>query len=295
MGNLLDIRIESFLSVCKNKSFTKASEELSITQPAVTQHIQFLERHYGCRFFEYTNRELKFTVEGELYYKHIINAKGTDEIISRKLREIQQEKKTLSFGATLTIGEFTLAPVISDFIKEFSNYEISMYVDNTKTILNMLSEGKILFALIEGLFNKVEYETQLFKMSNFILVAPPEHNLTYKGSITLEDIKNQTVIIREKGSGSREVLERGLFDRNYTLKSFRKTIEIGNVNVAKEMIKNGIGVGFMYEDAVKKEIRKGELVELRVEDFIISREFNFVCMKNEIIKEEVEKFWNYFK
>jgi DNA-binding transcriptional LysR family regulator len=66
VGNLLDIRIESFLSVCKNKSFTKASEELSITQPAVTQHIQFLERHYGCRFFEYTNRELKFTVEGEL-------------------------------------------------------------------------------------------------------------------------------------------------------------------------------------------------------------------------------------
>ncbi|MDK2787768.1 MAG: LysR family transcriptional regulator, transcriptional activator of the cysJI operon [Epulopiscium sp.] len=294
MEHLLDIRVDTFLSVCKNKSYTKAAEALNITQPAVTQHIQFLERHYGCRFFEYVNRELKLTEEGELFYKHILQAKGSDQFIIRKLEEIGQEKKTLSFAATMTIGEFTLAPVLSDFVKTFSDYDITMYVDNTKTVLKMLMEGKILFAIVEGLFNKAEYETQLYKMSNFILVASAEDPIASKEGIYLDDLKDQTIIIREKGSGSREVLERGLFDRNYTLGSFKKIIEIGNVNVAKALIKSRVGLGFMYEDAVKEEIKKGELMEVKLKDFALRREFNFVCMKNEIIKDEVKKFWDYF-
>lgn len=294
MEHLLDIRVDTFLSVCKNKSYTKAAEALNITQPAVTQHIQFLERHYGCRFFEYVNRGLKLTEEGELFYKHILQAKGSDQFIIRKLEEIGQEKKTLSFAATMTIGEFTLAPVLSDFVKTFSDYDITMYVDNTKTVLKMLMEGKILFAIVEGLFNKAEYETQLYKMSNFILVASAEDPIASKEGIYLDDLKDQTIIIREKGSGSREVLERGLFDRNYTLGSFKKIIEIGNVNVAKALIKSRVGLGFMYEDAVKEEIKKGELMEVKLKDFALRREFNFVCMKNEIIKDEVKKFWDYF-
>ncbi|WP_158740725.1 LysR family transcriptional regulator [Defluviitalea raffinosedens] len=291
---MLDIRVDTFLSVCKNKSYTKAAEALNITQPAVTQHIQFLERHYGCKFFEYVNRGLKLTEEGELFYKHILQAKGSDQFIIRKLEEIGQEKKTLSFAATMTIGEFTLAPVLSDFVKTFSDYDITMYVDNTKTVLKMLMEGKILFAIVEGLFNKAEYETQLYKMSNFILVASAEDPIASKEGIYLDDLKDQTIIIREKGSGSREVLERGLFDRNYTLGSFKKIIEIGNVNVAKALIKSRVGLGFMYEDAVKEEIKKGELMEVKLKDFALRREFNFVCMKNEIIKDEVKKFWDYF-
>lgn len=294
MEHLLDIRVDTFLSVCKNKSYTKAAEALNITQPAVTQHIQFLERHYGCRFFEYVNRGLKLTEEGELFYKHILQAKGSDQFIIRKLEEIGQEKKTLSFAATMTIGEFTLALVLSDFVKTFSDYDITMYVDNTKTVLKMLMEGKILFAIVEGLFNKAEYETQLYKMSNFILVASAEDPIASKEGIYLDDLKDQTIIIREKGSGSREVLERGLFDRNYTLDSFKKIIEIGNVNVAKALIKSRVGLGFMYEDAVKEEIKKGELMEVKLKDFVLRREFNFVCMKNEIIKDEVKKFWDYF-
>ncbi|MBZ4668234.1 MAG: cysL 1 [Defluviitaleaceae bacterium] len=294
MEHLLDIRVDTFLSVCKNKSYTKAAEALNITQPAVTQHIQFLERHYGCKFFEYVNRGLKLTEEGELFYKHILQAKGSDQFIIRKLEEIGQEKKTLSFAATMTIGEFTLAPVLSDFVKTFSDYDITMYVDNTKTVLKMLMEGKILFAIVEGLFNKAEYETKLYKMSNFILVASAEDPIASKEGIYLDDLKDQTIIIREKGSGSREVLERGLFDRNYTLDSFKKIIEIGNVNVAKALIKSRVGLGFMYEDAVKEEIKKGELMEVKLKDFVLRREFNFVCMKNEIIKDEVKKFWDYF-
>lgn len=292
---VLDPRIESFLAVCKNRSYTKASKELCITQPAVTQHIQFFEKRYGCRLFEYSNKALKLTKEGELLYKYFQNAKANEKMITQKLKEMNKESKTLKFAATLTIGEFTLAPILSDFIKAFDEYDITMYIDNTQAVLRMLQNGEIRFALVEGLFNKADYESRLCKTADFILTAPITHPLTTKKNVSLEDLKNETIIVREKGSGSREVLERGIFEKNYTLENFKNMIEIGNVNVIKNMVKNGMGITFIYEDAVREEIKNQQLAEIKIADFIINREFNFIYLKSDIIQSEVDMFYSFFK
>jgi DNA-binding transcriptional LysR family regulator len=291
---MLDLRVETFLCVWKNRSYSRASEELCITQPAVTQHIQYLERHYNSKFFEYSNRELKLTKAGELFYKYAISAKVAEKAITDKLREINEKSKKLSFAATLTIGEFTLAPILADFIKTFSGYDVTMYVDNTETVLEMLERGEITFALVEGLFNKGDYETRLLKTASFILIAPVHHRLATKESISLEDLKGETIILREKGSGSREILERGLFDKNYTLEHFGNIIEIGNVNVIKNMVKNGIGLSFMYKDAAIREIQEGFLREVVISDFVLEREFNFIHLKNDIVQDEVDMFFSFF-
>lgn len=159
----------------------------------------------------------------------------------------------------------------------------------------MLQNGEISFALVEGLFNKADYETRLIKMANFILTVPLEHPLAAKGKVFLDELKDQTIIVKEKGSGSRDVLERGLFDKNYTLENFKSIIEIGNVNVMKNMVKTGIGLSFMYKDAVREEIRSNELVEIKVLDFEIQREFNFIHLRNDILKNEINKFFCFFK
>ena len=292
---MLDVKVDTFLSLCKNKSYTKASEELCITQPAVTQHIKALEREYDSKFIEYKNRELILTKSGELFLKYAKNAKLNEKIIKNKLREINKESKNMKFAATLTIGEFTIAPILGDLIKDFKEYDITMYVDNTKRVLKMLQDGEINFALVEGLFNKADYETKLFKNANFILIAPKTNPIAKKDSIFLKEIINETIIVREKGSGSREVFERSLFDKNYTLENFKNIIEIGNVNVIKEMVKKGIGLSFMYKDAANEELKKGDLVEVNISDFYIEREFNFIYIKNEIMEEEIEIFFNYLK
>lgn len=292
---MLDTRTESFLAVCRNRSYTRASEELCLTQPAITQHIQSLERHYRCKFFEYSNRQLKLTKAGELFYKYLINVKANEQIITKQLGEINNAKKTLKFAATLTIGEFTLPPILSEFMNAFKEYNITMYVDNTKTVLQMLQNGEIYFALVEGLFKKSDYETKLYKMAPFILTAPIDYPLISKKVVLLDDLKDETIIIREAGSGSREVLERGLYDKNHILKDFKNIIEIGNVNVIKEMVKGGIGLSFMYEDAVRDEIRRKELAEIRIADFAIEREFNFIHLKNEIMQSDYDAFFSFFK
>lgn len=291
---MLDLRIESFLAVCKNKSYTKASEELCITQPAVTQHIQFLEKNYGCKLLEYKNRELKLTKAGELFHKYALSAKANEKLIAEELKETNKKIKTLKFATTLTIGEFTISPLLGDFIKEFPEYEITMYVNNTKKVLDMLEKGEISFAIVEGLFNKANYETQLYKNANFILTAPITHPLVSKKTVLLYDLKDETIIVREKGSGSREVLERGLFDKNLTLENFKDTIEIGNVNVIKEMVKSGLGISFMYEDAAMSEINNGNIAKIEISDFIIQREFNFIHLKNHITEKDIDKFFYFF-
>ncbi|MEW9124074.1 MAG: LysR family transcriptional regulator [Thermotaleaceae bacterium] len=292
---MLDAKIETFLAVYQNKSYTKASEKLCITQPAVTQHIQSLEKHYACKLFEYSNRQLKITKAGELLHKHVLNLKANEQIIKQKLLQISQEKKALKFAATLTIGEFTLRPILDDLIQTFHEYNITMYIDNTKTVLQMLESGEIDFALIEGLFSKSDYETRLYKRAPFILTVPIAHPLLKKKYVFLEDLKEETIIVREKGSGSREILERGLFDKNYVLGDFKKTIEIGNVNVIKEMVKKSIGISFMYEDAADEEIKKGELAILPIEDFVVEREFNFIHIKNNIMQDDLDAFFCFLK
>ncbi|AOY77685.1 LysR family transcriptional regulator [Clostridium formicaceticum] len=292
---MLDAKVESFLAVCKNKSYTKAAEELCITQPAVTQHIKSLEKQYGYRFIEYSNRALRLTKYGELFYKYAKNVKLSEKVMKNKLKEINKKNKAIKFAATLTIGEFTIAPILGDLINHFREYDITMYVDNTQRVLSMLQKGEISFALVEGLFNKADYETKLLKNASFILITSKSHPLAVKDSILLHEIINETIIIREKGSGSREVFERSLFDKNYTLENFKNVIEIGNVNVIKEMVKNQIGLSFMYKDAAYKEIQNRELAEVKISDFVIEREFNFIYLKNNLVQTEVDMFFSYFK
>lgn len=290
----MDFRLESFLLACKYQSYTKAAEKLCITQPAVSQHIQFLENQYGCKLLEYNNKKLTLTKAGEVFYKYAQNAKANEKIIREKLHALSQGQKPLKFAATLTIGEFTIAPVLGDFIKSFTDYNITMYVDNTETILKMLQRGDISFALVEGLFDKANYKSRLFKIADFVLIAPVTHPLCTKKKVTLEDLKDETIIIREKGSGSREVLERGLFDINYTLEHFGKIIEIGNVNVIKQIVKNGLGLSFMYRDAAIKEIKNDLLAEVKLADFAIQREFNFIYRQNNILQTNVDQIYSFF-
>ncbi|SDK18941.1 LysR family transcriptional regulator [Natronincola ferrireducens] len=292
---MIDIRVESFLAVWENRSYTKASEKLRITQPAVTQHIKSLEKQYGCKLIVYENRGLKLTKAGEIFFRYAQNAKVNEKNIIQKIREINKETKTMKFAATLTIGEFTIASILGDLVKTFNQYNITMHVDNTEVVLKMLQEGKISFALVEGLFNKADYEARLLKSASFILIAPPTHPLVTKKPIFLHELKNETIIVREKGSGSREVLERGIYEKNYTLEYFEKTIEIGNVNVIKEMVKSGVGLSFMYEDAAREDINKGHLAEVKIQDFTIQREFNFIYLKNQMIEAEIDMFYSFFK
>ena len=291
---MMDQKLISFMSIVRMRSYTGAARELSLTQPAISHHMRLLEEEYGHKIFIYEGKKLELTEAGEILYDHAESASAKERILKEKLSGLKLKKREVKFGATMTIGEFTIAPYLSELFRTFPEYHFSILVDNTNILMEKLRKGEIHFALIEGLIDKDFYDAKLLKTCDFILVTAENHEITKKQRVMLEDLLDEKLIVREKGSGSREILERGLAERNRSLESFREIIEMGNVNVMKRMTMEGVGISLMYRDAALEELKQRHLVEVPVENLKMEREFNFVQIRSETIPVEYQQFLNYF-
>ena len=200
----------------------------------------------------------------------------------------------LNFGATLTIGEYTLSAPLKDLMREFPNIRINMEVGNTETLLRKLRDGEIDFAILEGHFDKSSYESIFFSSQDYIGVASPKHRYANK-KINFDHILAERLILRERGSGTRDILERILYEQNYTMKNFQRIVEIGNMNLIKDLVVENFGITFLYKEAVKEELKKGILVKLDLVDFNIQREFNFVYLKNSLHYKDYIRWFDFFK
>ena len=129
-----DFRMETFLAVCRLGSYTRAAEELNITQPAVTQHIQHLQTYYGVRLLDYRSKRLTLTPEGELLRRAALTMRHDEEKLKRELADLRQGRRALRFGATLTVGEYLLPPRLAAYLKANPDVELHMTVDNTRKI-----------------------------------------------------------------------------------------------------------------------------------------------------------------
>lgn len=290
---MLDFRFNTFLILCNTKSYTKAAKKLNITQPAVTQHIKYLEEKYDTKLFEYSGKVLKLTSEGEMLKDMARSVEIDSEKLYRILKNKKKNIKRIKFGATLTIGEYVMPEFIERYITDFPDARVSMIVENTHRLLHMLREGEIDFAFIEGYFNKLDYSYKRISKEKFVVVCAPENHFAGK-NVILESILNENIIIREKGSGTRDIFETTLYEHNMQVKGFRNVTEIGNINVIKTLVQKNFGITFIYKKAVQKELSEGTLLEIYVEDFKALREFNFVTLKNSIYPSEYEEFLNYY-
>jgi len=287
---MLDNRLQTFLTLCETCNYTKAAEKLNMTQPAVSQHVQFLENYYQVLLISGKGKNFSLTEEGKALQLYVKTLKANSERILPLLHHIKNKVKPLNFGATLTIGEYTVPPILYKTFKENPEINISMFVENTHILQEMLWEGKIDFALVEGHFNQNQFETQLISNETFIGVCSPENKIASK-TTDLEDLLEQNLILREQGSGTRDILEQALYNQNLSIKDFKRKIEIGNMNVIKELCHQNIGITFMYEEAVKKEISQGYLKKIPIRNFNISHPFNFVYLKNSPDSSQIESWF----
>lgn len=291
---MIDIRHQTFLTLCKIGSYTKVAQELNITQPAVTQHIKYLEQLYGHKLFLYEARQLKLTEHGKLLQQFALTMCAD----SKKLRKILLAENPavcpISFGATLTIGQYIMPKILSKLIAQFNNISISFCVDNTEILLQKLRDGKIDFAFIEGYFDKAQYGCEIFSKEVFVPICSKNYVLKNK-PLTLIDLLSQRLILREKGSGTRDVFEHLLQNHNLSLNSFDKICSVGNISAIKHLVANDLGISFLYKAAIQKELESKELFVLNIEGLPIKCEFNFVYLKNSINKNEYLKWFEFFK
>lgn len=282
---MLDYRVETFLILYDQMNYRKTAEILNMTQPGVTQHIHHLESHYGVKLFEYNGRKLIRTRQAELLKRYIDSVRA--EEMALKAGFVQTDTVHLKVGATKTIGEYVIVPDIRTFLS-CEDHSLDLTVDNTENLLNMLSRGELDFAVIEGVFDKEKYPHHLYKKERFVGICGKEHPFAGR-TVSLEEMFQADLIIREKGSGTRMLLQQAVEDKGYSLESFHRYSSVSNFSVICELVAKNGAITFAYEPIA--HCRK-DLATFMVEDMQIRGEFHFVYTNARIAREKIRIFMN---
>lgn len=281
---MLDFRTDTFLAVCRHMNYTKAAEELNITQPAVSQHIKYIEEYYNVKVFSFSGKRMKLTPAGEMLFEAISTMKHNESFLRDSICRITKNISKLTFGATLTIGEYVIPEMLSSYLKKYPDTKVSLTIANTERLLSMLDKGEIDFAVVEGYFGKNQYDHIVCSQENYTAVCSANHPFADRPA-SFDQLFSQTLILREEGSGTREILTRSLQEKNYGLYDFKNVIELSNINAIKTLVENNCGITFIYEAAAKKELESGSLKRIYVKELINRHEFTFIWRKNSIFSE----------
>jgi len=284
--DMLDPKIFTFLEVAKYRNYTKAAAQLNLTQPAVTQHIKKLEEYYGCSLIDINGKSVMLTPQGEALYNY-----ANFQIANEKqlIGQIKKIETPIKIGATLSVADYYLPSYLSSYLA--CNGElVSLTVKNTKSIIEMLLNNELYCAFIEGIFDKSLFNFYEFCSTKFLPVARKGHPLDGVEA-SISDIHEYPLIIREEGSGTREIYENYLYQNNDSILSASKVYEISSFGVIKKVLSTSDAISFMYEEVAKKEVEKGELCYLNIENYSIERPLYFIYPSNSLMKNRNELFY----
>lgn len=277
---MIDNRLTTFLVTAEVKNLTRASEILNITQPAVSQHIKYLEEFYKVKLLYKNGKTMDLTPEGEYLYAKSKELNKISKLIANHLSNKNSFVKKYNVGASLTIGGYTLPTIIGSHRKLNSNVDVILTVDNTHNILQKLNAGDIELAIIEGFFDKKEYDYKKFKDDELILVFSPEHDFAQKEHISIENLLNGNLILREIGSGTRDLISYELNKLGFSFNKNTIYMEIGDIHAIISLVLSNVGYTIISKEVAKKYLSDGSLLTCEVLDLNLKREFNFVYTNN---------------
>ena len=279
----MDSKLHTFLVLCQTMNYRLAAERLHLSQPAVTKQIQALEQSLQTKLFYYDGHTLHKTEKCLLLERYAISMQYQFEELQLAIAE--KERTLLRIGATKTIGDYVLIDAIKDYLQDPS-HELSLVVDNTKHLLQMLDENQLDFAIIEGAFSKTKYDSYLLRMEPFVGICTKDHPLCGK-HIPVEALLKETIIVREEGSGTRRIFEERLLASGYELNDFSRTVSISSFVSIKALVAAGIGISFVYDSVVANDENIGTFT---VDVLTEPHAFHVVYTRNTNAKKHSEQF-----
>ena len=281
----MDFKLRTFLVLCQTMNYRLAAERLHLSQPAVTKQIQSLEQSLQVKLFYYDGHALHKTEHCLLLERYAISMQYQFEELQLAIAE--KERTSLRIGATKTIGDYVLIDAIKDYLQDPS-HELSLVVDNTKHLLQMLDENQLDFAIIEGTFSKTKYDSYLLRMEPFVGICTKDHPFCGK-HIPVENLLKETMIVREEGSGTRRIFEERLTASGYELNDFSRMVSISSFVSIKALVAAGIGISFLYDSVVAGDENIGRFT---VDGLTEPHAFHVVYTRNTNAKHYAEQFLN---
>lgn len=287
---MIDYRYKTFIDLVETKNYTKTAERLNFSQPAVTKHIQYIENKLNVKLFTYEDRQLTTTAKGQFLYEKMKEMLHDSEEIVHLL----QDSSNLRIGASKTIGEYLVTEKIQIYNQAFPNSEVSLMVDNTAHLLDLLQKRKIDLALISGPVADSSYEVSPFFEDNIILICAPDHPLANR-TVTLTDILQCRLLIREQGSGILKAVHKNLQHLNLDVEDFKQVKTFGSIALIKSLVRQNQGVSFMYEMSVAEELATKKLRQIHLSNFNPKQTFYAVTNSAEHLNDATDYFLTLFK
>ena len=269
-----NFRLKVFRVVAGHLNFSRAAEELMLTQPAVTQQIRALEEEYGVPLFDRTGGRIALTAAGSSLLPFAERLKAlSDEAYEAVTSAAGEHAGKLGLGASQTIGQYLLPNMVAAFVRENPRVAVSAISGNTDQVLEALAAHSIQLAMIEGPALRKDFHIEPFMEDQMVLVVPASHEWA-DHELAVEALRGAPLLMREFGSGSRRVVEAALTKAGLKKNDWKTTMELDSTEGLLSAVEAGLGITFVSRWAVRNQLTLGTLRLARVKGLRLSRMFS---------------------
>lgn len=279
---MIDIRLKVFKSVATNLSFTKASQELFISQPAISKHIQELEREFNTRLFDRLGNKIQLTSAGKLLLDHSVRILKDYQRLDFDMNAMQQQfRGELRIGASTTISQYVMPEILAAFLKAYPQIKVTMLSGNSRDIEAALSSNKIDIGMVEGTKNQPQMKYVPFMRDELVAIVRKENSLAERGEITVEELRTLPIVLRELGSGTLDVIEKYLHQHGCNISDLNISMYFGSTEGIKNFVEHSNSIGIVSVRSVGRDLLANRFHLIEIADMKMERNFMFVEKRGE--------------
>lgn len=277
-----DFRLKVFYSVAKHLSFTQASKELYISQPAITKHIRELESLYGVRLFDRLGNKISLTDAGKLMLEHCEQILAAYRRLEYDMNLLKNEwTGDLRLGASTTISQYVLPPILARFTEKYPKVNVTLMDTNSRNIEQALQNHDIDLGLVEGVFRLPSLKYEPFLHDELVPVVGIQSKLALKDEIGLDELQQLPLVLRERGSGTLDAIEMAFDEVGLKLSSMNVRLYLGGTESIKSFLRCSDSLGIVSLQAVAPELRRGDFKIIDIKGMQIKRHFCFVHLQGQ--------------
>jgi len=282
-------QLRVFASVFKNKSFSKASEDLHLTQPTVSNHIKSLEDEFACRLFDRMGRTIIPTKEAEVLYSQSAEIIEKADALKDALGELRKETTgKLIIGASTIPGVYLIPRIMTEFQKKYPAISFQILIADSGGIIESISKHELLLGIVGAKLGNDQIDYIPFVEDELIVVSAPFE--ARKSSMTLKEVVALPLVFREEGSGTRREAERFLESEGISFDDLKIAGIFGSTDAVKQAVKAGLGVSILSKFSVADELEHKLLEEIKLTDIQMKRNFYIVTHKKRTLPHLYDLF-----
>jgi DNA-binding transcriptional LysR family regulator len=281
-------QLHAFLAVAEHRSFSRAADKLYLTQPAVSRQVQALEELLGMKLFDRIGRRIILTQAGNILYRHAHIAFQTLEEARETINQLRGlQRGHLRISAASTIGTYMLPQPLGEFKARSPNIEISLAITNKARVLQQVLNHEVELGFVGPPVEPAELEKEEYLLDELVLIVAPTHRLAHEESVGVAELGEEVFILREQGSGTREIMEEELARVRLSL---RKAMELGSTEAIKQAVAANLGVSIVSKFAITLEILQGRLAVIKLPELNLLRQLFMVYHRGRTLSPAAQEF-----